>query len=112
MRPPEAAFAGLLLLCVTVEQANAQADGPTVAANPTSGPAPLDVMFRVSAMPPGGIIDFGDGTTGAPHPAPVCYTCPPLATASHVYQRLGSYVARLVANGQPIAGATVVVRAN
>lgn len=112
MRPPPAALAGLLLLCFAARQAGAQAGGPTIAANPTSGPAPLNVMFRVSAIPPGGTIDFGDGTTDAPHPAPVCYTCPPLATASHVYQRPGGYIARLVANGQPIADAMVVVHAN
>jgi hypothetical protein len=106
------ALAGLLLSCLAVGQADAQAAGPAIAADPTSGPAPLNVMFTVSPIPSGATVDFGDGSTGSVHPAPVCYSCPPLATASHVYQRPGSYVARLVANGHPISGATVVVRAN
>jgi hypothetical protein len=112
VRAPAATLAGLLLLSLAVGQADAQAGGPALAADPTSGPAPLRVMFTVSPIPSGSTIDFGDGSTGGMHPAPVCYGCPPLATASHVYQRPGSYVARLVAKGQPVSGATVVVRAN
>jgi len=111
VRAPAAALAGLLLLCLAVGPADAQTGGPAIVADPTSGPAPLRVMFTVS-IPSGSTIDFGDGSTGGVHPAPVCYGCPPLATASHVYQRPGSYVARLVAKGQPVSGATVVVRAN
>jgi hypothetical protein len=107
-----AVAAGLLLVCLAVGQADAQTGGPVIAADPTSGSAPLAVGFRVSPPPAGATVDFGDGTTGSLHPAPVCAICPSLATAGHVYQRPGSYVARLLANGQPISGATVMVRAN
>jgi len=41
-------------------------------ANPASGPAPLSVTFKVSSMPPGqNKIDFGDGTGGVMHGAPI-----------------------------------------
>jgi PKD repeat protein len=105
------ALAGLLLSCLAVGQADAQAGSPALTADPTSGPAPLNIMFTVS-LPSASTIDFGDGSTGGVHPAPVCYGCPPLATASHVYQRPGSYIARIIANGRPVGGATVMVRAN
>jgi PKD repeat protein len=111
MRLPAMAVTGLRL-CLAAERADAQAADPAITADPASGRAPLHVMFTISPVPSGAIIDFGDGTTGSLQPAPVCYTCPPLATASHVYQRPGSYVARLVANGKPIAGAAATVRAN
>jgi len=112
VRSSAVAVAGLLLVCLAVGQADAQTGGPVIAADPTSGPAPLAVGFRVSPPPAGATIDFGDGTTDSLHSAPVCYTCPPLATAGHVYQRPGSYVARLLANGRPIADAAVAVHAN
>jgi PKD repeat protein len=69
----------------------------SIAASTVSGPAPLSVNFQARVTDPDGQIvaynwDFGDGQTST-SPAP-----------SHVYQRAGSYTARLIVTDN--AGAT------
>jgi PKD repeat protein len=95
------------LLCAMVIPADAQ-QALFLAANPTSGPAPLSVTFTVSPMPPtDSAIDFGDGSAASQlRPAQSCAGC---AAVTHVYQANGRYVARLSAGSSVVGSATVSV---
>jgi PKD repeat protein len=85
----------------------------SLAANPTSGAAPLSVTFTVSPAPPlDSAIDFGDGSAAASvRPMQPCPTCAPAAGVTHVYQSNGRYVARLSAGRDVVGSATISVGA-
>lgn len=98
-----ATFLGAAFLCAASLSARAQA-APTLAASPTSGPAPLSVTFTAPMTSYDDAIDFGDGSAAAQlRPTPSCGNC---GAVTHVYQQNGHYEARLS------AGPNVVGRAN
>ena len=93
------------LFCATAIRAQAQ-QALSLAATPTSGPAPLTVTFTVSPMPPGdSAIDFGD-RSAASQLRPMGSST---AVVTHVYQANGRYVARLSAGSNVVGSATVSV---
>ena len=95
------------LLCATAVPAGAQS-GPSLAANPASGPAPLSVTFTVSPAPsPDSAIDFGDGSAASQlRPAQSCAGC---AAVTHVYLTNGRYEARLSSGSDIVGRATIAV---
>ena len=88
---------------------------PTFTATPTSGPAPLSVQFKSTALSGidlGSYVKFGDGSQGNLTLAPVCSSCNPLSTVSHSYSAAGSYTTSLVSSsGSILATAAVTVSA-
>jgi|SRR6516165_5975576 PKD repeat protein len=84
-------------------------------ATPTSGTAPLNVVFTLSSLPTARTetVDFGDG-----HSMAVCHTGPPYtslpclgSTFSHFYNSSGVYTAQLKhASGLFLASATITVQ--
>lgn len=106
MRGRTTAIAGIVaLFCATAIRVEAQ-QALSLAAKPTSGPAPLSVTFTVSPVPASdSAIDFGDGSA-ASQLRPMG---PSTAAVTHVYQANGRYVARLSAGPNVVASATVSV---
>jgi PKD repeat protein len=92
-------------------------DAPKVSftATPTSGTAPLNVVFTLSSLPTARTetVDFGDG-----HGMAVCHTGPPYtslpclgSTFSHFYNSSGVYTAQLKdTSGLLLASATITVQ--
>lgn len=86
------------LLWVAAVPAGAQ-PGPSLAANPASGPAPLSVTFTVSPAPsPDSAIDFGDGSAASQLRR---------GQVTHVYQTNGRFEARL-SSGSDVVGRTTI----
>ena len=79
---------------VTITVTGAQT--ATLSASPTSGPAPLAVIFKTSVT--SGIIDFGEGTSGGEIYAFSCgdYAAPESCGygATHTYTKAGVYIAK------------------
>lgn len=103
VRDPQGATATATVTIAANSPANRP---PTVSVSPsaTSGPAPLSVTFTTTASDPDGQIasyswDFGDGTTSTQR------------SPAHVYQKDGTYVARVTVrdNGGATAGTQVTI---
>jgi PKD repeat protein len=87
-------------------------------ATPTSGPAPLAVLFQTQAHKVDTFtVDFGDGTTSGPmlwHARPIrcsqngpCF--PGFATTSHAYTSPGNYTATLLDTANASVGAATII---
>lgn len=84
----------LLAQIAALQQSGCGGSGITFTATPTSGKAPLAVVFSSNSASD---IKFGDGTTGTLNPTPICTGCAPSFTASHIYTSAGVFTAS--ANG-------------
>jgi PKD repeat protein len=93
-----------VLLCAAAIPAGAQSAG-SLAANPASGQAPLNVTFTAPMTSYDGAIDFGDGSAAAQ----LRPTASGVGAVTHVYQANGRYVARLSAGPNVVGSATISV---
>src|SRR3989344_100814 len=89
-------------ILLKLEQLRAGATAQTFTASPTSGTAPLSVVFERRAATDGGslAVDFGDGTGFAPMScAPLLGAIDSVCRVTHAYTMPGMYSAELIGKG-------------
>ena len=94
----------------TVQVTGGGSQSGSLSASPTSGAAPLSVMFRSTLYDPQSYyVSFGDGEYGFYQICAESY--PYQCSLSHVYQRTGTFIANLIQSytGATVASVTVTV---
>ncbi len=95
-KPQPPTVAGKLVITLTA--AHPPPPPITLTATPSTGNVPLTVQFTSTGDTSGGVLEYGDGSSGS-------------VPASHVYAAAGTYTAKLTAAGKTASAVVVVAGA-